>query len=192
MTKPILLLDMDGPLADFDIHFWERCQELGYKFDIDHPSEQRHRFLTEHIPNRRERAKARGMVNAAGWFSELPITPGAQEGVPQLLEHFEVWVCTKPLEINPTCLNDKQTWIQKYFPMLDRRMITAPDKSMIHGDILLDDAPKFKWFNTATWKPVIFDLPFNQSESYEHLARWTWNDSVENLVKLTNNLELIK
>lgn len=35
-----LLLDMDGPLADFDVHFWERCIAEGWAFDIEHHSHQ--------------------------------------------------------------------------------------------------------------------------------------------------------
>lgn len=171
-----LLLDMDGPLADFDRHFWKRCTERGYLFDVEHPDQQRHRFFTEHLPIRRERQQARAMVDQAGWFADLPVTPGAREGVAQLLDlGFDVWVCTKPLEANPTCLNDKQGWIEEHFPALAGRLIIAPDKSMVHGDVLLDDAPKPEWFPLASWRPVIFAAPFNYGDpAYSGLPIWSW------------------
>ena len=37
----ILLLDQDGPLADFDAHFHARCTAEGWTLDVDHP---RHRL----------------------------------------------------------------------------------------------------------------------------------------------------
>lgn len=182
MTRPTLLLDMDGPLADFDRHFWDRCQAAGYTFDVTCHTAQRHRFFTEHIPNRRQRAAARAMVDAPGWFADLPVTPGARAGVAALLTVFDVWVCTKPLEANPTCLNDKHAWLVEHFPALADRMITAPDKSLINGALLLDDAPKPVWFGRARWRPVIFPAPYNHNDpAFAALPRWTWGDPVERL-----------
>jgi 5'(3')-deoxyribonucleotidase len=179
--RPTLLLDMDGPLADFDRHFWDRCTAEGFTFDVDGPEHQRHRYFTDHIPNRRERAQARALVDAPGWFADLPVTVGAQEGVEELLSYFDVWVCTKPLEANPTCLNDKHAWLVRHFPALAGRMITAADKSMILGEILLDDAPKPEWFDRAWWFPVIFPAPFNRDQ-YEGQLGWGWGDPIDTLL----------
>lgn len=177
-----LLLDMDGPLADFDVHFYARCIDAGITFEIDGPEYQQHRYFTEHIPNRRERKMARAMVDAPGWFAELPVTPGAQWGVNALLSAgIDVWVCTKPLEVNPTCHSDKAQWIARHFPALTERLIIAPNKAMVHGDVLLDDAPKDEWFAVASWRPVIFAAPFNRGQ-WPHLQRWTWGDDIAALV----------
>jgi len=175
----VLLLDMDGPLADFDLHFWHRCQEQGFTFDVHGPAFQAHRYFTEHIPNRAERRKARAMVDQAGWFAELPVTPGAVEGVASLLDAgFDVWVCTKPLEANPTCHSDKAQWIARHFPALTDRLIIAPDKSMVRGDVLLDDAPHPAWFGRSAWRPVIFDAPFNRAGDWADLPHFAWGDAL--------------
>lgn len=177
-----LLLDMDGPLADFDRHFYRRCIDEGYTFDVDGPEWQQHRYFTEHIPNRAERRRARAMVDAPGWFAELPVTPGAVEGVDGLLAAgIDVWVCTKPLEVNPTCHSDKAQWIARHFPALTERLIIAPDKSMVIGDVLLDDAPKPEWFERAAWTPVIFPAPFTDGQ-WGDLSRWVWGDPIEALI----------
>lgn len=179
-----LLLDMDGPLADFDVHFWERCIAEGWAFDIQHHSHQRHRYFTEHIPDRAHRRAARAMVDAPGWFRHLPVTPGARDGVTALLAAgIDIWVCTKPLEVNPTCRDDKGAWLADHFPELLDRLIIAPDKSMVHGDVLLDDAPKRKWFDRATWWPVIFDAPYNRDGSeWAELPRFSWGDDIGDLL----------
>ncbi len=185
-----ILLDMDGPLADFDLHFWRRCTDEGITFDINGPGYQSHRYFTEHIPNRAERRRARAMVDAAGWFADLPVTPGAQEGVEALLvAGVDLWVCTKPLEVNPTCHSDKANWIARHFPALADRLILAPDKSMIVGDLLLDDAPKVDWLARATWLPVMFPTPYNGDDTdWCGLPRWSWGDEVEDLLGLTNGM----
>ena len=182
---PTLLLDMDGPLADFDRHFWDRCQERGFAFDVDSCDAQRHRYFTEHIPNRRERRHARAMVDEPGWFRDLPVTSGAQAGVAELLDHFDVWVCTKPLEANASCLNDKHAWLVEHFPALSDRLITAPDKSLVRGAVLLDDAPKPEWFDRATWRPVIFPAPFNV-DLFPDLPRWGWGHNPHDIVEIVS------
>lgn len=181
MSGTTLLLDMDGPLADFDRHFYRRCSERGYTFDVDGPEFQQHRYFTDHLPNKAERKEARQMVDTAGWFAELPVTPGAQAGVLDLLiAGFDIWVCTKPLEANPTCHSDKANWLLRHFPPLHDRLIIAPDKSMVIGDVLLDDAPKAAWLDRAPWKAVIFDAPFNRGR-WPELARWSWGDPIDRL-----------
>jgi 5'-nucleotidase len=179
-----LLLDMDGPLADFDVHFWSRAVASGWTFDVDGPDSQTERFLTEHMPIKKERQAARDMMGAPGWFAELPVVAGAFVGTLELMEVFDVWVCTKPLDENPTCRPDKAAWLERHFPHLADRLIVAPDKSKVPADILLDDAPKVEWIPRASWRAVLFDAPFNrEGQRWEGLARWTWGDPLSRLVE---------
>jgi len=190
--KPVLLLDMDGPLAGFDIKFWDACIERGLTFDVEGPGFQAKRFFTDHIPDRRERNIAHKMIQQPGWFAELPVVPGSQEGVDKLiLLGFDIWVCTKPMESNPTCHSDKAQWIARHFPKLTNKLMIVPDKSMVHGDILLDDAPKVEWIPQATWKPILFTTPFNHDESeWAGLPRWTWSDPIGNLLAHVEELNI--
>ena len=156
----------------------------GLTFDIHGPPFQSERFMTEHIRDRRERKIAQKMIEEPGWFAELPVTPGAIEGVAELVEAFDVWLCTKPMESNPTCHGDKANWIKRYFPDLHDRLMIVPDKSMVHGDILIDDAPKVEWLDHATWSPIIFRTPFNGPGSdWGHLPSWTWGDPIDILLE---------
>lgn len=183
-AAPILLLDMDGPLADFDQAFYDRCIENGWKLDVDGPAWQTARYFTDHIPDRSERKQARAMVDAPGWFASLPVTPGAVAGVADLVDvGFDVWVCTKPLDSSPTCVDEKRRWLAQHFPTLTRRMIVAPDKSLIRGDLLLDDAIKPEWIGRAVWAPVVFSAPFNHSDPrWAGLPRWRWGLNPDRLL----------
>ena len=185
-NKPLILMDMDGPLAAFDLHFWNRCTEEGYLFDIDNHSDQKHRWFTDHIPDPRHQAHARRMIDTTRWFRDIPVTEGAQEGMKELASKAEVFICTKPLDADEYCLLDKRQWIGKYFPKFIDRLITAPDKSVIKGDILVDDAPKPKWYARAEWAPVIFSTPSNshpESDLYS-LPHYDWSMPVDTLLEL--------
>lgn len=177
MTKPVLLCDMDGPLAEFDALFFERVLERGWQIECTF-AERRHRFATDHMVDEAERRLARLMVHEPGWFASLPVQDGAVDGLNELAKYAEVWICTKPLEENPTCRDEKAAWLEQHFgEKWVRRLILAPDKSLVHGQVLLDDAPKPAWFPRATWAPVIFPTPFNGPDSqWATLPRWTWGD----------------
>ncbi len=179
MRPPVFLLDMDGPMADFDRYFFDRCAEEGWPVDVSLEN-QTHRFATAHIIDGDHAAEARAMVDAPGWFAELPVTPGAIDGVIALEDAgMDLWVCTKPLDANPTCVNDKLDWIERHFPSLRSKVIVAPDKSMIRGDVLFDDAIDFGQVARASWLPVIFAAPFNGtgSEWDRFTNRKTWDDT---------------
>lgn len=180
----IFLLDMDGPLAAFDSYNFDRIKQAGHALDIESLEHQRHRFLDNHLLHRHQRKEVRTWVDTEGWFRDLPVTEGAQEGVEALLAcDLELWVCSKPLDTNPTCATEKKAWLAEHFPALKDRLILAPDKSLIVGDVLLDDAPKLKWLPRAQWAPVIFTCPFNGPGSeWEGLPHWSWGQSIDHII----------
>lgn len=190
MTKPILLLDQDGPLAHFDAHFHAMVAENGWPMDATLET-QTARFATDHIPDLVHRKRARRVVNTSGWFRALPVTEGAQEGIQILDKHFEVWIVTKPLEANPSCRDEKAAWVVEHLGRKwERRLILTPDKSMVNGHLLLDDAPKSEWYERATWRPVIFSTVWNgRGSAWEGLPRWTWGDDVEILLSLARTMQ---
>lgn len=188
---PRLLLDQDGPLAAFDPHYWVRCRAQGWTFDIDNEAEQTKRYFSDHITDRGERQLSREMTDGPGWFADLPVVEGAQEGVEQLLrEGWEIDIVTKPLQSNAYCADEKRAWIAKHFPMLKDRVYVVPDKSRITGDVLLDDSPKPKWFAQAQWYPVIFSRPHNSAPGSElaNLPHFTWGDDTILLMEAAHGL----
>lgn len=191
MTDLVFLIDQDGPLADFDPHFHSRCREEGWYIEVESHHHQTFRFATDHMPNEEERAAARAMVDTPGWFRDLPVVEGAQEGLAKLAEvpNSEVWICTKPLEANVTCRDDKAWWIEQHFgeEWVDR-LILAPDKSLVQGHLLLDDAPKPEWSHRASWVPVIFPMNWNGAGSdWDGLLNWKWGDDLEILVEIAKS-----
>lgn len=175
MARLTILVDMDGPVADFETHFWNRCVENGWELDCAQ-HEQTERYGTSHVVNPAHRRLARAMVETAGWYAELPPVAGALDGLVGLAVHADVWLCTKPLEDNPTCRDDKGAWVRRCLGGdWERRLIISPDKSMIRGDFLLDDAPKPAWYPFASWAPVIYTAPYNgKASEWGRVPHWDW------------------
>jgi len=187
--KPVLLLDMDGPLAGFDSALWKLCEVLGVELDITSLQDpNRKYYMTENMVDPDDAQMIRNMINSTHFFDLLPVTPGAQEGVYELHELFDVWVCTKPLDANPYCRDDKMKWINWFFPSLKDKVIMAPKKSLVHGSILLDDAPALDCVNTSSWVPVVFSDAFNgPGTKWAHFEHWTWGDDIQKLVSIAKS-----
>lgn len=181
--RDVLLLDMDGPIANFDLAFFNYCEQEGIKVDCTIET-QVHRFGTDHIKDKGLRGRVRRNIYETRWFLDLPVVEGAQDGVRRLQEYFDVWLCTKPLEENKNCRDDKAAWVETNFGRdLVNQLIITPNKTLINGVALLDDAIKPEWIGQGTWKPVIFTTPWNQAGSvWESYPHWSWEDDIDDLI----------
>lgn len=183
MSRPTILVDMDGPLADFDAHIHTKAGLYGWDFTCPQPC-AKHRFLTDCVPGPHA-YQMRNVINKTRWFKDLPLVEGAFEGIHDLLDHADVWICTKPLEANHNCRDDKARWVRHHLgEWWEQRLIIAPDKSLVRGNILLDDAIKPEWLPHAEWHPVVFSMPFNgEGSKWEHWPHWTWGDPIGALLR---------
>lgn len=181
----IVLVDLDGVMADFDLTLWERTREH-WPADY-HPDQQAHRFCTDLLRGAARKA-VRAETYKPGFFASLAPIPGAVDGVRELaaMDGVDVWFCSKPLYGNPTCHSDKAAWLEQHLGAeWSRRLILAADKSMVFGDILLDDAPRLEWLELgeAPWEPVVFTRPWNGPGSdWGHIPRWSWGDPWDRLL----------
>ena len=107
--------------------------------------------------------------SAVGFFRKLPLKPGAQEGIKKLnnMGHL-VNFATRPSYKNPHCFTDKAMWTLENFGWdAYMALIITPDKSLLIGDVLIDDhfengQPNFKgfWFKFGSpecpdWESVV-------------------------------------
>lgn len=183
MSKPVFLVDMDGVLANFDGWLFDRSNQFP---SLNVTYEKRdHYFLTDNV-DKADAAKMRELVNTSHIFAQLDPLPGAIAGLWALAEEADVWICTRPLEANPWCRDEKGQWLRKHFgPEFEKRMILTSDKSLVRGAVLLDDHPKIPEILRAEWAPVVYTQPFNRSGplgfgAYPH---YTWDQPLENLLQ---------
>jgi len=200
---PTILVDMDGVLADFDQHYWNEAVRVWKQvragsgplspFDISALNQQAHRYLSDHVTDKDCESAVRSLVETEGWFEALPPIDGARSGLNRLSKAADVWIVTKPLEKNPTCRDEKARWLTKHMgDGWDRRLILTPDKSLIRGDVLLDDAIKPEWVPAADWEPVVYAHPWNTNGPHAGPPtpgwdRFEWGDGAERLLRTAIN-----
>jgi 5'-nucleotidase len=113
--KPILYLDMDGPLVDFD-------SGVAHCTSYDH----------------KERT-----MNCQGFFLSLPPTEGAVKACEWIIQYFETFILTTTPWDNPFSGMEKRLWVDEHLPKyFYKRLITSHFKNLAIGDYLVDDRTK--------------------------------------------------
>ena len=120
MKKPIIYIDMDGVLVDFESALTKVSPEMLEKFAGEY----------DNIP---------------GIFALMDPVPGALEAVDRLKEKYDLYILSSSPWENPTALGDKLAWVTKYFGgdgqenIFFRKVIFSSVKHLNRGDILIDD-----------------------------------------------------
>jgi 5'-nucleotidase len=169
----VLLLDMDGVLADFMAGFRADWAERGGS-PLLPPDEHTGWDLYGLMP-KNERHLVAEVMNAPGFFAELPPVEGAVEAVHEIMREHEVLFCSTPWDSSPTCLSEKAWWLQKHFGKgASKRAIFTFDKTLVHGRILVDDNPEILGRATPTWEHVVFSQNYNAHvKDRRRLDRWS-------------------
>lgn len=156
-----LLVDMDGVLADLEAGFWpifaEKCP--------DAPQirrEDRSTFYVEDQIGQEWRAHVEPIIHSEGFFRSLPVVPGAVEGLLKLCEKHRVTICTSPVT-TPWCASEKHSWVLEHLGRkFAKEMIVTKDKTLIRGDVLIDDRPEVKGKMVPVWEHILYDQPYNR------------------------------
>lgn len=174
MPKPVLLLDMDGVIADFHGTLLE---VYNAKHNASITLEQCTNFEFSVCLGKEIHASMESIYNAPGFFASIRETPHASVVVPKLLELAEVEVCSAPTKIkdpntgekrlNASCAFEKINWIHERFPVLSKDITLAINKFRYRADILVDDAlhNQAKWCKAHPYGlGILIDQPWNQTQ----------------------------
>ena len=139
----LILIDQDGVLADFDLAFHAAWEALGHPHTAVLPSERRAFYVRDDYPEHL-RATVEEIYTSQGFFSSLPPIPGAVDAVCELIRlGHDVRICTSPLNQYLHCVPEKYEWVERHLGSeFVARMIVTKDKTLVHGDVLVDDKPK--------------------------------------------------
>ncbi len=174
-TKKIILVDQDGVLANYQAHhlalwraehpekFWIPLEEVSdHHMDNLYPDDLKEALRT--IPHRKD------------FFRNLPIVPGGKAALEEMLTSgHDVYICTSPLVIHQFCVPEKFAWVEEHLgTKWANRIILTRDKTLVHGDILVDDKPNIVGIRTPTWKHILYDQPYNRH--IEGQQRLTWKN----------------
>lgn len=174
MDKKVILVDLDGVLADYD-------GLLGQEFIKKYPDipwdSRRKEF--ELSPEMDKLAKA--IVTQPGFFASLAPIAGCIECIKRMDQNgHDVKFCTAPLAEYKYCIPEKYAWIEQHFGKdWTRKVIMTKDKTLIVGDYLIDDKPEPKGQYTPQWIHIVYNQSYNEHvKDKPRLSNWDVN-SVE-------------
>lgn len=176
-----ILVDIDGTIADWGKRYGQFLDSFGESAS-DIP--RHHQQTTFNLNAGRTPAQKKiisAIMNDPAFYSELELLPGAVTALKTMLkEGHDVRIVTSPWVSNPTCASDKLNWvISRYGHHWGQRVIITTDKTLVQGDVLIDDKPEITGVIEPSWSHVLFDQPYNQSIDKPRICNWSeWREVV--------------
>ena len=162
-----IAIDMDEVIADpisKFIKLYNRDYGVPLELVLDPGNEIYH-----HVPEE-VNMKWFDYINEKGFFRDLPVIPGAIEGIKKLQENHEVYIVSAAMEFRNS-LEDKYDWLAEHFPFLSWQQIMFCGDKIIEADVLIDD--RIKNFKDFKGRPLLFTSPHNMLISgYERVDTW--------------------
>ena len=170
----VILIDQDGVLADYTKKLLEETAREFPQLPVISARDSLH-FNTEQQFPREYGERIDALSLREGFILGLEPIEGALVGINTLLEMgHDVRICTSPKKTFNPCVLEKFAWVEKYLGQKwVERMILTRDKTLVHGDILIDDKPKISGVHSPSWQHIIYDQAYNQDAQGE---RCTWRD----------------
>ena len=130
MEKEILYYDMDGVLANFVKAMGDILPgvPMGDGPDYEERSKLVHEACQKH----------------PRIFLHLEPIPGAIEAVLEVMQHYDVYFLSTPMEDLPESFTDKFLWLRRHFgEKASRRLVLSSRKDLSIGAFLVDDTHRY-------------------------------------------------
>lgn len=160
----VVLVDMDGVIADWGRE-WDRSLEAfgpdaaGIARHAQQTSFNLHDGCTEY-----ESRIVSALMDQPSYYARLEPIEGALDALQAMLDAgHDVFIVTSPWVTNPTCASDKLAWIVRHLGVeWAKRVVITSDKTLVYGDVLVDDKPVVTGAFAPAWQHIIFDQPYNR------------------------------
>lgn len=178
--KPVVLLDVDGVLADFCGAVIEHLRGVGVSKDESQITDYdipKALMLTEEA-----RWHFFSLLEWDGLHSVLKPYSDALEAWEELNSLSEVHVVTKPFARSRSWMFSRLSWLEKHFGLGPDEVTFTARKELVWGDVLVEDDHRNleKWRNKwKRGKPVLISRPWNESFEARSLRRPDWKSILD-------------
>lgn len=174
MNKPVILCDVDEVLAGL-LDEWVYRYNLAYGDDLEVENISSW-DLCQHVKPECGKRIYEFLADKDIYRTVAPVK-GSIQGISELRKLGRVVFVTSA---NTATMRGKTRWLEQWGFLDDSPrhsdLILAHDKSLIRGDILIDDGPhNIEAFPGDT---ILFDQPYNREVDHPYRAR-TWPEVVE-------------
>lgn len=161
MLRPLILLDVDGVIADFCTSALKVIANLGHgEFltdDVVH-------YTMEHLIPEHAREEFLAELRRDGFCHALAPYDGAGDFVRDLWRYGDIVVVTAPMPGASSWMRERQAWLQRHFGLT--YVLHTHDKHLVHGDVLIED----RFDTAARWAEahpygtaLLIDRPYNRA-----------------------------
>jgi 5'-nucleotidase len=177
----LILIDMDDVISDFDGEFYTRWNKIHPEKKIVSPEERKCFYIKDELPEDFTKL-IREINTASGFIRSLSEIPGSIQAVKEIAGMGnEVFICTSPLNAYKNCVEEKYAWIEEHLGFeWTLKLILTKDKTLVRGDLLIDDKPEITGVAEPTWEHIIFDKPYNRHVNNHKRINWgNWKEILE-------------
>jgi 5'(3')-deoxyribonucleotidase len=136
--SPTFGVDVDGVVADLVRPLLDALStRTGTRLRVDDIT----RFDLAGILGPSLWSTATDILASPGFALDLPLCPHAIEGVASLRTIGRVVFVTSPFPPSPTWAHDRFAWLARHFAATPADVVSAADKTLFRGDLLIDDSP---------------------------------------------------
>jgi 5'-nucleotidase len=168
-----ILVDMDGVIADFEAAFLDDWRKHHPDKSFV-PVEERNTFqITDQYPAEFGEF-IRQIYGAPRFYRQLSPVEGSLAALGEMKKlGLEVFICSSPLSDYQNCVLEKFEWVEEHLGSeWVKRLILTKDKTIVRADILIDDKPVITGSDTPTWEHVIYDQPYNRTQTRQRRLTW--------------------
>lgn len=174
--KKLILVDMDGVLADFEKAFLDRWKFL-YPNKTHIPLEKRNIFYLKDQYPKEEIKNIYSIILEMGFYLNMEPIKGSIEAMHKMLElGHNVLICTSPIRNSNYCVQEKYEWVRRNLgKQWELRLNLVRDKKYMKGDYLIDDKPDIRGEVEPDWEHIVYDQPYNRNIT-DGRRRMTWEN----------------
>jgi 5'-nucleotidase len=170
-TRKVVLVDMDGVLADFETQFLSKWREAYPKESWVALDERKTHYVDMDPSGVYDSTRSHEIIEAPGFYKTMAPIPGAIEALLALdkLPGIEACICTAPFGADDVqrkqCEAEKREWVSAHLGdqwLTANKFICTKNKVAVSGVLLIDDKPDpYKAGDNPPWQHVVFSQPFN-------------------------------
>ena len=105
------------------------------------------------------------ILRSERFYRSLSLIDAAIDAIHTMLDlGHDVRICISPLIEFPYCVPEKYAWVYEHLgKVFTNRMILTKDKTLVRGEVLIEDKPNIIGGVSPVWKHIFYDALYNRN-----------------------------